>query len=142
MSTNSSVTVKHSDGKYWGSYGHWDGYFDGVGMMLHEHYNSQDLAEALVKLGDFSCLYESMDKPPGHSYDTPAEKYSVFYNRDRGEDWDNTQPNIADTFEEAFKMQGYDYLWDGKQWMVLYNLDESDIWMTVPEAVEKDRLEE
>lgn len=133
MSTNSSVTVKHSNGKYWSIYGHWGGYFDEVGKTLDEHFNSQKLAEALVTLGDFSVLYESIDNPPGHSFDTPVDNHSIFYHRDRGEDWEDTQPNIGDTHEEAAYMQGYDYLWDGEQWLVTSYHNED--WITIPEAI-------
>lgn len=133
MSTNSSVTVKHSDGKYWSIYGHWDGYFDSVGQTLHDHYNSQELAEALVSLGDFSTLHKFMDNPSGHSYDTPATDRSVFYHRDRGEDWEDTQPNIGDTHIEAATIQGYDYLWDGERWLVIS--DHNEELLTIAEAL-------
>lgn len=136
MSTNSSVTIKHSDGKYHNIYGHWDGHIDTVGKLLHEHFNSQKLAEELVSLGDFSSLHESIDNPPGHSYDTPVRNHSIFYHRDRGEDWKDTQPNIGDTYDEAVGvgvlLQSYNYLWDN-EWLV--HNEDNNAWMTIPEAL-------
>ena len=142
MSTNSSVTIKHSDGKYYGVYGHWDGYFDGVGSMLHKHYNSQDRAEALVRLGDFSALYPSLDAQPDGTvsdFDTDS-KHSIFYHRDRNENWEDVRPYIADTYEEAAKTQGYDYLWDGKEWLVFNDeaWSSGTKWCTIPEAIAND----
>ena len=133
MSTNSSVTIKHNDGHYHGIYGHWDGYVDGVGQMLHEHYNSQELAEELISLGDFSSLYESIDVPLGHTYDTPVKGHSVFYHRDRGEDWDDTKPKIDDTYDHSYG-GSFNYLWDGAQWLV----DTDNGLVTIPEAIAKD----
>lgn len=133
MSTKSSVTVRHSDGKYWRIYGHWDGYFDGVGRTLHDHYSSQELAESLVSLGDFAVLYKFMDNPAGHSYNTAADDHSVFYHRDCGDDWEDVQPYISDTEEATTtSMQDYCYLWDGEQWLV----DHNENWITIPEALE------
>ena len=68
---------------------------EGVGKTLFEHYNSQDLAEAVVVPGDMSSLNEKCDKPEGHSYDKPAKGYTIYYGRDRGEtdvDGHETQP--------------------------------------------------
>ncbi|WP_299548704.1 hypothetical protein [uncultured Helicobacter sp.] len=59
MATRSYIFV--SEGKSFtdqvkGIYCHWDGYVEGVGKTLKEHYNTDELANALINLGDISSL--------------------------------------------------------------------------------------
>jgi hypothetical protein len=117
MSTRSNIIVHRADGKWATVYCHFDGYLDGVGQMLFDHYNSQEKADELVSYGDMSCLYEKCDKPEGHSYDTPVRGYTVYYGRDRGET--GTDAVISDNFTDAQKAahEGYLYVFkDGKWW--------------------------
>lgn len=123
MSTNSTVTVKTSDNKYHTIYGHWDGYPEHVGRILKTAYTNQEKIEKLISLGSFSSLGENIDQPDGHSFDTPAEGFTVFYHRDRGEDWEGVSPSVYESFEEAMRQRGleYNYLWEGKEWFVAKN---------------------
>lgn len=85
MGTRSRVGVMHGD-KCKSIYIHWDGYLDGVGKTLLEHYDSAK-ANHLVALGDASSLYRNVEIPEGveHSFDAPAEGITTFYGRDRKE---------------------------------------------------------
>jgi hypothetical protein len=113
MSTRSLINVKCSDGKVKSIYVHFDGYAHLE--TLQTHYNSQELAEQLISLGDLSSLGKSAGTPPqGHSFDDPVEGYCVAYGRDRGEK--NTEAGVFDDFESARKQdrgQDYIYEWDG-----------------------------
>lgn len=57
MGTRSYIIVQY-DGKNLASYCHYDGYLEGVGKTLIEHYNSQELALNLVLLGGRRTLSE------------------------------------------------------------------------------------
>lgn len=87
MSTRSAIIVKTGDKEYKAIYCHWDGYPSHVGRILHEHYNTQEKAEALIALGDISALYENIAPPEGktHDFDHPCEHVTIAYGRDRGE---------------------------------------------------------
>lgn len=85
MSTRSDIIVERTDGTWARIYCHYDGYLEHNGQILHDHYNSQDRAEAVVAPGDMSTLAEHCDKPPGHSFDNKVRGYCVYYGRDRGE---------------------------------------------------------
>ena len=100
MSTRSSITVSCLDGWYRSVYCHFDGYLDGVGKKLLENYNSQQLAEKLVELGDMSTLGTTVED-------------TVYYSRDKGED-------ICITKSRHFirELQDYNYYWNGQKWMV------------------------
>ena len=84
MATRSNISVKIGN-EYRTVYCHWDGYLEGVGKTLLNHYNSQELAEELVKEGDMSCIGEKCSCPEGHSYENQVNGYTVYYGRDRGE---------------------------------------------------------
>jgi len=96
-------------------------HFDGSDHLetLQGFYNSQEKAEALVSLGDISVLDDLMDCPEGHSFDTPVKGYCVFYHRDRGEDWEDTEPQEFRNLKSARRQdrgQEFIYEWTENQW--------------------------
>jgi hypothetical protein len=113
MSTRSLINVKCNDGKVRSIYIHFDGYAHLE--TLQKHYNSQELAEQLVSLGDLSLLDESAGPPPkGHAFDNRVRGYCVAYGRDRGEV--GTEALVFDDFESAKmqkRAQEFIYEWDG-----------------------------
>ena len=124
MGTRSTITARLRDGTYRTVYCHWDGYaeYPGVGWMLQQHYNSQEMAEKVTSLGALSSLAPSCDAPPGHSYNTPAGGHTVAHHRDRGESWGDCKPGLGATYEAAVAQVGaqeYDYLWDGTSWRLI-----------------------
>lgn len=119
MATRSTIAVQHADGTFSQIYCHWDGYVDHNGRILQASYNSQDLAEALVALGDISSLNHSIEKPEGHSFDSPAEGCTVFYGRDRGEE--GCEPNHFPNwkmFQLSMQQEEYDYVFKDGVWLV------------------------
>ena len=85
MGTRSRIGVMHGD-KCKSIYVHWDGYLDGVGKTLFQHYDSAK-ANYLVALGDVSSLGKNVEIPEGqlHSFDRPLDGVTTFYGRDRKE---------------------------------------------------------
>lgn len=117
MSTHSSIAVLHKDGSVSEVYCHFDGYPEGVGKFLKTHYNTQELADALVALGDMSYLAEKILPIGIHSYDKPESGVTVFYGRDRGED--NTKPRLfkdLSDYRKNFKRQDFNYLFRNNEW--------------------------
>lgn len=112
MGTRSDIIVERTDGTWKRIYCHWDGYPDHNGRLLHEHYSSQELADAVVAPGDMSSLDEKCDKPEGHSYETKVKGYSVYYGRDRGET--DTDGKVGKTLKAVWpKNSGteFTYVW-------------------------------
>jgi hypothetical protein len=72
MSTRSRIAIENQNGSVTSIYCHFDGYLDGVGKKLFNHYD-REKTEKLIELGDISVLGES-------TLDTIA------YHRDRNED--------------------------------------------------------
>jgi len=115
MSTNSTITVQVSSNEFLTVYCHWDGYLDGVGATLKKHYRTLKDVLELVKLGDVSALYESCDRPEGHTFDTAVKGYTIFYGRDRQED--NVGVATIDRPSDIGS-QEFNYLFKGGNWFV------------------------
>lgn len=118
MATNSSISVKCSDGTWKSIYCHFDGYLKYNGAILLQFFNNQERAEALVNLGDVSQLDAKIDKPENHSYDTPVKGYAIFYGRDRGEKDTEAWPEAS--LKESIRRIGfkeYNYVWNGEYWL-------------------------
>lgn len=60
MSTRSTIAVVHPDGSVSQVDCHFDGYVDGVGAMLHNHYNDYDSAAALIAKGSIISLESTL----------------------------------------------------------------------------------
>jgi hypothetical protein len=100
-------------------YCHWDGYPEGVGKTLMEHYQDRDKVEKLIKLGAISFLEASIEKPAGHTFDTPVKGYTVAYHRDRKEEKvpARVDAGVADFFRKDFEQYGYILTEEG-EWLV------------------------
>lgn len=111
MSTRSSIGVQHADGTVSAVYCHFDGYEDGVGAALIAHHNDKEKAEALIALGDLSCVQ--------HDGNVTA------YCRDRGEPYADVAPKQFSSLEGYFAAvsqrigdNGYRYIFHDGAWRV------------------------
>jgi len=92
MGTRSTIAIKHGE-RIKAVYCHWDGYVEGVGATLHEHYQASPKANNLIALGNISSLQAEIGEQHAFSkFDTPGiemrvhnEDWCTFYGRDRGE---------------------------------------------------------
>ena len=105
MATRSRIATKRDNGLE-SIYCHWDGYPEGVGATLKEHYTDQAKIDELIALADLSALGE-----------TPAEEHTTSYNRWRDE---GTTTKTHKTLAEAKKYAKeqwveYLYVWNGKE---------------------------
>lgn len=117
MSTHSGIAFVNSDGSVKSVYCHYDGYPSYMFEMLVDYYNSAELAEALVDLGDLSCVKEKIWSE-GHSFDNRKEDTTVAYHRDRGEAYHQDKWHSLDEYlNDARSDYCADYLYyfkDGK----------------------------
>ncbi|MBT1162561.1 hypothetical protein [Bifidobacterium sp. SO1] len=68
MSTRSGIAIKNQNGTYSWIYCHYDGYLEGVGQTLLDHYQNRQQIESLMSLGDISWLGE-VPEDPGFIWD-------------------------------------------------------------------------
>lgn len=117
MATRASITVRLNNKIRLSVYSHWDGYPDGVGATLKEHYNSKAKALELVSYGDISSLRERVEPNENekHSFEKPIKDVAVFYGRDRGEK--NVECKVLKNVDTV-NLQEYNYLFENNEWTV------------------------
>lgn len=98
MSTRSLIAVKKEDESYDAIYCHFDGYPDGVGVVLLEYYNTKELIEKLISNGDMSSI--------GKTTET-----CLFYHRDRGEELNISNYKTKTELNESCKNRWCEYLY-------------------------------
>ena len=115
MSTQCGIAIKTEKG-YDTIYVHSDGYPDYMWPMLTENYNSEELATKLVSFGDASSVDEKLEPTEDfHKFNMPEPNVSMFYHRDRGEDWEDVKPECF-TKKEIFNQFYYSYIWEDDSW--------------------------
>jgi len=98
MATRSRIAIENQDGSVTSVYCHWDGYVDGVGRTLNQHYTTKDKVEALVALGDLSSLSGTLEK-------------TVAYHRDRDEDLVQSKYNRVEALFDMGFNSGVEYIY-------------------------------
>lgn len=99
-----------------GIYCHNDGNLFGVGVTLNQEYNYEARIHELINGGDISSLGIMLTPDPlyEHSFDNPQPGVTVFYHRDRGDNWEDCQPMEVSTIKMFTNQIGiqYYYLFD------------------------------
>lgn len=141
MSTRSDIVVHLASGRWARIYCHSDGYLEGVGATLFEHYTDQTKIEKLVALGDLSTLGPEIGKKCDFEWYTKLyekkcagkiteEQFTAAraegfhqckaYGRDRGDK--GTSATIRDTLAQVWPEQGawteFTYVWRDGKWLV------------------------
>lgn len=100
MSTRARVALRVKENEVISSYIHNDGYPLGLGKLLKDNYMNFDKIKKSIELGDAS----SWDKEIGSQNDfyNKKEGINVYYNRDRGDSWEDVKPLIG-TFKETYQ---------------------------------------
>lgn len=62
MSTRCLIGIEYPNNEYKYVYNHWDGYPEGVGVTLINHYNSNEKIQELLNRGDISSLGNSIEE--------------------------------------------------------------------------------
>ncbi len=93
MSTRCRIAMKLNNGYYRSVYCHYDGYPDGVWMILRQHYDSVPEARMVIKAGDLSSLEEDAI----NSY------------QDRGESWQQVKPITSPDLPHLIKTAAADH---------------------------------
>ncbi len=122
MATRSAIVEVTEDGKYRAVYCHNDGYPEYNGLMLERFYNTKEKVKELIDLGFISSLSKKVkpDENEPHSFSEPAENVSIFYHRDRNDDFEHMAPMVGDTIDEALSNIEYCYVYIFKdnEWYV------------------------
>lgn len=90
-------------------YCHWDGYLEYTGSILINNYNNETEAFLLISMGNMSQLREKiLPTTEKHSFEEPEDDVTIYYNRDRGDDWQLCKPKKYHGYDE-FLEEGCEY---------------------------------
>jgi hypothetical protein len=100
-------------------YCHFDGYPEGVGQKLQDHFLDREKVAALIELGAISFLEKEVAPTGPHSFDSPQPGVVVAYHRDRGEEYIAPRVNasVAEFFNSDIEQYGYLFTEEG-EWLV------------------------
>ena len=125
MGTRSTIALEFADGTVSQVYCHWDGYLSNNGKILQSSYTDPFKVRALVDLGGFSSLKDSVE-------DTALEAYTQ-----RGELKDVERYQNADEYFDTCSGEEYDYLLrnvEGKAVWFVRCYASNGQWVTIEEA--------
>lgn len=116
MSTRSMIAMLNEDKTVTAIYCHFDGYVQGVGVTLLNHWNTTDRVRSLMELGDLSSLGIEVGQKQDFSFPTSRD-WCLAYGRDRCE-----AGTEAQSFHSLYYVEGahgdvdYFYFFDGRDW--------------------------
>lgn len=122
MSTRCRIGICNDDGTIQSIYHHYDGYPEHMVPLLTTYYKDEDIVREMIALGSCSHLEEKLNPTTNrHSFDAPEVNVSVFYHRDRGEDWEYCKPVISGDEDDFVKLASdscasYCYLFIQGKW--------------------------
>ena len=114
------IEVKGKNHSYEGVYLHFDGYPEGAGQMLVDHYNTDAKVKELISYGGISSLGEVIgEKQDFSSILSSSTKQCKFYHRDRGDELDIEELEYDEISKFADDCGAeFTYLYEGGVWMV------------------------
>lgn len=122
MSTACLIGMQLDDKTIKAIYCHFDGYVKkGVGETLINYYTDKNIIETLINLGDISYLGKKIGDGSEHkSFNKFDSDTTLFYCRDRGDSFADTQPITYHNVNEYLTGGNIDfrYLFDGNCWYV------------------------
>ncbi|AXQ68628.1 hypothetical protein HOU00_gp089 [Caulobacter phage CcrPW] len=121
MATRSNVAVQQEDGSFLFIYVHWDGYYEGNGQTLLDHYSDIEKARKLAALGDLSVIEAEIGEK--HDFNNPTKGWTRAYGRDRGET--GVEPRSLADVDAVRRAFGESYLY-----VLLKTADGSYVWHT------------
>jgi hypothetical protein len=135
MATRSTIAIENNDGTVSQVYCHWDGYLEGVGKTILEHYNTREAVEKLLAGGSISSLgeYVSDDEKSFNKKHDDEDDYTVYYTY-RGEDPVIEEFESLSDYEENHQYEEFEYIFtQDNVWSVFFNGDWHDLELELSE---------
>lgn len=119
MATRSGIGIEQDDGTVVAVYCHSDGYPEGVGRTLQEHYLDPTKVVSLVLLGSISSLGSEIGKR--HPFRDRGGDWTTFYGRDRGDPGTGPKTFVdRESWREDVRRSGIEfvYLFTAGGWLI------------------------
>lgn len=104
MGTSAYIARKTEQGNFIAAYVNYDGYVDGVGSTLVEHYNDDAKVKALLEFSEMSALKADINEIGAGKYEYASKEHSA-----------DTVYSSTDALLQAIEDNciNYLYVWDG-----------------------------
>lgn len=124
MSTRGYIAKQIGPDQFRTVFCHFDGYLEHVGAMLAGHYDTEEMVDKLLDLGDIDALYSKLEPEPGspHGLDGRQPDVTVAYGRDYGDPESEATVKTLQNIEEEAIWVEYAYVFaEDKRWKFFYN---------------------
>ena len=131
MGTRSTIALEFADGTVEQVYCHWDGYLEGNGAMLIQHYMDPFKVKQLLALGGFSSLEASVEDTKKTAYTQRGEELMI----NKFKDFEDYKANHQ--YEE------YEYILRNINGIAVWFVaDHDNVYVTLESAIadEQDRI--
>lgn len=140
MATRSFIGKQNSDGSIDYIYCHGDGFPSHNGVVLQNHYTSEEKINALLELGDLSWLGPELgEKQNFDKRFTQNDDWCLAYGRDRNDNKDAVKAKRAPDMEEYLNEGGmyvdYAYVFNNGEWKCYH------VWEKCEVRIPKKELE-
>ena len=132
MGTRSTIALEFADGTVSQVYCHWDGYLSNNGQILLKHYQDPYKVRALVDLGGFSSLRDTVEETAEGAY------------TQRGEDLDVNRYMNFDEHVRECQQEEYDYILrniEGEATWLVRCYATNGQWVLMAEAIAAELIE-
>ena len=125
MSTRARIGIQLPDDSILSVYHHFDGYPEGLGVKLVEHYNTYEKASELIDGGNMGCCYSDSEYDAETGEHIPVEPRATYYG---GKD---EAPVLSKNFDEFTRIdcwQEYSYVFVKDRWegyAISHKMDEN-----------------
>ena len=119
MSTRSYIAKQVGPDQYRTIFCHFDGYLDHVGAMLAGHYDTEEMVDKLLDVGDVDALYPQLYPDPDQPHDhwNKQQDVTVAYGRDYGELESEATVKTMDELEQESGYIEFTYIFaEDKRW--------------------------
>ena len=119
MSTNARIGYVLQDDSILSVYHHWDGYPQWLGVMLNEHYNTDEKVRELIDGGNMSSCYSTS------VWNKETEKFDECEGHPEYYGGNSEAPQISQTMQDLAEIddgQEFFYLWLKGDWHC-YSID-------------------
>ena len=120
MSTRARIGIQLPDDSILSVYHHFDGYPEGLGVKLKEHYNTYEKASELIDGGNMSSCYSD------NEYDDETQEFVKRDPRPEYYGGDEEAPILSKNFDEFTRIdcwQEYSYVFVKDRW-VAYSINQ------------------
>jgi len=149
MATGSFIGIQIGKGNAKYVYAHYDGYPEGNGVILLNHYKDPKKVKQLISLGEISVLRNEIGEQHDFSADiklADEKEWTTFYTRDRNDKLEIGKSKLdVESAKKSMSQFGgeYFYVMDAKKvwWVLAYNDEKIPTWTKLTDVLGNKKID-